>query len=573
MKIGIYCRVSTINQVEKSSLTTQKKMGIEFCERKGFKYEVFNDVISGTKINRIELGKLVEKLYNKELEGIWLYNWDRLQREKRVSIYFEDILQDTKCKLFVDNIERDIINSESDRMDYEFRGVMNNLELRNIRRRMSVGLKHKLSKDEVFLGVIPVGYKKVNGKLVVDEIEGKLIEDCFKMYLFKGVDNYRDLIRKLKLKYNDLDNRINEKSLSRILNDEKYKGIYYQEYDGENFELNIGRIVGDEIFDEVNKKIEYNKGKRKGNTKRDYLFKGMVYCGSCLNKMWIRGIENYRYYYCKEKDKRERQNFDDRFEKLYSGGCNCINENKIETNRFEKVCWDLLFEVLSNNKKVREKYYKKYDKKVEDKNEFGGKLKYYSQQIENEEKKRLDILNLLLEGKIDVSEKDLMNKDLDIRIEKIKEKKIGVEKEFNRLEKSEEILNYVDNFRIDLNNKYNLKRFEDKKRFVDKYIKGIEVIYDGKNEEKRKKYLFNLHLNIFDFDFIKKDENDYINDFNNRLDGNNEFKVYTSNLKSMYFYDLIYKNVFNIKFSLSLIEDKNRVLSINNINDLVIDIG
>jgi len=37
----------------------------------------------------------------------------------------------------------------------------------------------------------------------------------------------------------------------------------------------------------------------------------------------------------------------------------------------------------------------------------------------------------------------------------------------------------------------------------------------------------------FDFDFIKKDENDYINDFNNRLDGNNEFKVYTSNLKSI----------------------------------------
>ena len=124
-----------------------------------------------------------------------------------------------------------------------------------------------------------------------------------------------------------------------------------------------------------------------------------------------------------------------------------------------------------------------------------------------------------------------MNKDLDIKIEKIKEKKIGVEKEFNRLEKSDEILNYVDNFRIDLNNKYNLKRFEDKKRFIDKYIKGIEVIYGGKNEEKRKKYLFNLLLNIFDF--IKKGENDYINDFNARLDRNNEFRNYLSNLESM----------------------------------------
>jgi len=41
----------------------------------------------------------------------------------------------------------------------------------------------------------------------------------------------------------------------------------------------------------------------------------------------------------------------------------------------------------------------------------------------------------------------------------------------------------------------------------------------------------------------------------------------------LYFCDLIYKNGFNIKFSLSLIEDKNRVLGVNNINDLVIDIG
>ena len=292
--------------------------------------------------------------------------------------------------------------------------------------------------------------------------------------------------------------------------------------------MNIGRIVSDEIFEEVNKKIEYNKGKRKGNTKRNYLFKGMVHCGSCQNKMWIRGIKFYGYYFCKERNKVERQNFDNRFEKKYDEGCNCINENKIETDRLERVCWDMLFDVLSNNKKIREKYYKKYDQ-----NEFGGKLKYYNKQIENDEKKRLNILNLLLEGKIDVSEKDLLNKDLDIKIEKIKDKKIGVEKEYSRLEKKEEILNYVDNFRIYLKNKYNLKRFEDKKRFIDKYINRIEVIYEGKNENKRKKYLFNLHLNIFDFDFIKKSENDYINDFNDRFVGNNEFNIYRSNLKSI----------------------------------------
>ena len=67
-------------------------MGIEFCEKKGFEYEVFSDVISGTKINRVDWNKLVDGLYNKEFDGIWLYNFDRLQRGKRVMIYFEDIL-------------------------------------------------------------------------------------------------------------------------------------------------------------------------------------------------------------------------------------------------------------------------------------------------------------------------------------------------------------------------------------------------------------------------------------------------------------------------------------------------
>ncbi len=41
----------------------------------------------------------------------------------------------------------------------------------------------------------------------------------------------------------------------------------------------------------------------------------------------------------------------------------------------------------------------------------------------------------------------------------------------------------------------------------------------------------------------------------------------------LYFCDLIYKNVFDTKFSLSLIEDKNRALSVNNISNLVIEIG
>ena len=47
MKIGIYCRVSTDKQKDNTSIDEQKRLGIEFCSRKGFDFEVYSEQISG----------------------------------------------------------------------------------------------------------------------------------------------------------------------------------------------------------------------------------------------------------------------------------------------------------------------------------------------------------------------------------------------------------------------------------------------------------------------------------------------------------------------------------------------
>ena len=49
-------------------------------------------------------------LYNGELNGIWLYDWDRMIRELGVGVLFRDLIISTKCKLFVGNSEKDILS-------------------------------------------------------------------------------------------------------------------------------------------------------------------------------------------------------------------------------------------------------------------------------------------------------------------------------------------------------------------------------------------------------------------------------------------------------------------------------
>ena len=85
MKIGLYLRVSTKNQKENSSLQTQQILGEEFSKRFGYEYEIFEDVESGGKLDRKELNRLLELCRNGELDGLWVYDNDRLSRDYDVS--------------------------------------------------------------------------------------------------------------------------------------------------------------------------------------------------------------------------------------------------------------------------------------------------------------------------------------------------------------------------------------------------------------------------------------------------------------------------------------------------------
>ena len=156
--IGIYCRVSSESQSENTSINKQRELGIRFCENEGYEYEVFSEVISGKVIGseRDEFKRLEDKLYSGELNGIWIYDWDRMIRELGVGVLFRDLIESVGCKLFVGNSEKDL-SSDSGSLEFGIGSVFSDYWRRKISREMKGGMRKRLENDEVFMGVVGVG--------------------------------------------------------------------------------------------------------------------------------------------------------------------------------------------------------------------------------------------------------------------------------------------------------------------------------------------------------------------------------------------------------------------------------
>ena len=528
LKIGIYCRVSTLNQIENTSLKNQKDNGIRFCKNNGWEYEIFSESVSGGKefSDRTIFDSLSEKLLNKKLDGIWFNYWDRGWRNDKIKHFFIQLVKDSGCKVFVGSELKNILSDEGS-FELGFFSLMSDYERRKIKSRLSNGKKRRLENGEIFLGVSGIGYKKVGKKLVINESEKDIIVDIFEKYLNTSIKSYRDCINLMKRKYGDnLDKRINEKSLSRILKDEKYKGIYNLKYENEEYKIDIGRIISDDLFEKVNNKIDKNKGKNRGNRKNNYLLDGKVYCSCCKKNMWVIGGNGYNYYKCQQKINNVRKKWDNRFNDE-NFKCNSINDNKISLLKLEEVIWEVIFLIVKNSESVREEYFKKYKSEKINKNEFNGKMNFYKKSIEKEENKRFGILEKLLEGDINKEEKDILTKGLDNKIYELNKKYVEVKEEYERFNMGDEIIDYVDRFFKDIDKKYNIERIEDKKRLIKKYIDSISVKRLSKNENKRDGFELNIKLNL-------KDENLLINEEENILSNKkNDYKIYISNINNM----------------------------------------
>ena len=198
-------------------------------------------------------------------------------------------------------------------------------------------------------GVVLLGYKVVNGKLVIDESKAPIIKMMYEKYISGG--------SKLALEYlESVGIKKVHQSLLALIRNSTYKGIQKHDkslYTAEEYEEIMFfneelQIVSTEVWEKANQLREQRKTNRRGATvktdRTDKLLEGICYCGVCGGKLTLQ--RDYRYEpvqyilqcrKCKQNKEQSQKNWSyKKIEKLVNSKIEEILDYEIDKEKLEK---------------------------------------------------------------------------------------------------------------------------------------------------------------------------------------------------------------------------------------------
>lgn len=304
---GLYLRVSTEDQAKEGfSLPEQKERLEALCKFKGYKiYDYYTDagISAKTGNHRPEFDRLIEDAKNKKINTIIALKLDRLSR----SIYDWENLLKTSEKYGFDlvcaNDDINTTNANGKMVTRIMMSVSQN-EIERISERTKVGMAGAIKKGHI-PAVCPIGYKRVDKKLVPDPLTKDIVIRIFNLY-FEGnsYSTIANIFNKEKVldKTNWRDVRI-----LKILSNEIYKGDYVS---GKTlnkpiyYENVVEPIVSKELWE--NCQVQKKKNQKNYMRTQTYIFLQKLRCPKCGRILAggathkIKADKWYFYYRCED---------------------------------------------------------------------------------------------------------------------------------------------------------------------------------------------------------------------------------------------------------------------------------
>lgn len=303
-RAALYIRVSTLEQAQEGySVGEQKERLIAYCKAKDWLIaDIYVDGgYTGSNLNRPGIQKLISE--TDKFDSVLVYKLDRLSRSQRDTLYLIEEVFRPKGVDFISMQESFDTSTPFGKAMIGLLAVFAQLEREQIKERTWMG---RVARAKTGLhhggGNIPIGYEYEDGKLIVNPYEAEQVRKIYEWYLagasLKGItDRLQD--EGYTNKYSSYNSW---SSVRNILGNETYTGT-----------LHFGDIVVEDAHEAIISKEQFNaaqilRGKRQeqyGSTafQSKHLLTGLLFCGHCGGRYYLRNTGKYSYYACYSRTK------------------------------------------------------------------------------------------------------------------------------------------------------------------------------------------------------------------------------------------------------------------------------
>jgi DNA invertase Pin-like site-specific DNA recombinase len=409
-----------------NSLENQKRYFEEYINRNvewQFCGLYVDEGISGTSVEkRVGFQQMVKDAENKKFDLLLTKEISRFARNTLDSIFYTRKLKGLGVGVFFMNDNISTLDADSE-LRLTIMSSIAQEESRKTSERVRWGQKRQMEKGFAF-GFGVFGYDLKNGKLTVNENEAKTVRLIFDLYL-SGMGSHV-MRRELEGRGISAPNggaRWLNTAILRILKNEKYIGVLKQKkiitvdylshkrkvnYGEENFiivENNHAPIISKEIFDRVQKMLEYRKnvGVEKSRYSSRYVWSGRVKCGYC-DSAFQRRIDNrgtaspQAFWQCSEAVKYGKEKISSSGKKA---GCNCrvVHERVLQDNFLA-----VLNSVIENKDQVVEELKKHVQNAISNNPDKSAEIREIGAGMEKIAAKKSKLIDLLVDGSITKAE-------------------------------------------------------------------------------------------------------------------------------------------------------------------------
>ena len=244
--------------------------------------EYIDRAISGKTDNRPSFQRLIKDSEKGHFDAVIMYTLDRFARNRYDSAVYKAKLKRNGVRVFYakqpmpDTPEGIILESVLEGYAEYYS--------ENLARSIKRGLKEN-ALHGIAMGSACLGYKiGEDRKYEIEPVGAKAVQSIFQMYAEgKSKTQIVNWLNEQGFK-TSRGNAFNKNSLSRILRNDKYIGVY--RFDDVVIEDAIPPIIDKSLFDRVQATFKHNYAARaKNKAKEDYLLSTKLFCGKCGNPM------------------------------------------------------------------------------------------------------------------------------------------------------------------------------------------------------------------------------------------------------------------------------------------------